>query len=681
MLLKKIKIKNIRSYENAEILLPKGSVLLSGDIGAGKTTLLLAIEFALFGLQPGQKGISLLKNSTNEGEVEVEFEVDGQEVLVRRVLKRGKKGVSQESSFISVNGKTEEKTSTEMKNAILNLLNYPAEFAKKTNLLYRFSVYTPQEQMKQIIIENPETRLNTIRHVFGIDKYKRIKENSAILASRLRESIRMKQGQISDLENLKLRKKEREANLKEIKKQIPEIDLRIKEVKKLREEKEKEVEGFREKIKEKQKMENEIEKSKILLMTKEEQVEKNKKEIKVLNERVETALKSFNESEFDEIVGKIGEKRKEYESLNKEIINLAAEINTLNSRKGDLEEKRHNMVNLRSCPTCLQEVSDAYKQTILTKIDKEIYDINNYKIEFDNNKQKKEISISRLNKEISELEERKGALQEMKIRLEGVEDNKKRVSELEGFNKELEKDIGMFYEQIKMLRESVSGLKKYENIAANKEEEISKIGGEERGFEIKKAEIAKEIELGNSEIKRLVEDIKEKEKVKGEMLYVSELESWISKKFLDLIAAIERNVMLKLRSEFSKLFNEWFGILVGDNFVVRLDDDFTPVIEQGGYELDYSYLSGGERTAVALAYRLALNQTINSMMSEIKTKGIVILDEPTDGFSQQQLDKMRDVLKELNSEQLIIVSHDQKVEGFVENIIRLKKELGVSRVV
>ncbi len=62
---------------------------------------------------------------------------------------------------------------------------------------------------------------------------------------------------------------------------------------------------------------------------------------------------------------------------------------------------------------------------------------------------------------------------------------------------------------------------------------------------------------------------------------------------------------------------------------------------QQDYEIDYAYLSGGERTAVALAYRLALNQVINKLMSKIKTRDLVILDEPTDGFSTNQLDKIR----------------------------------------
>ena len=131
--------------------------------------------------------------------------------------------------------------------------------------------------------------------------------------------------------------------------------------------------------------------------------------------------------------------------------------------------------------------------------------------------------------------------------------------------------------------------------------------------------------------------------------------------------------MLKLRSEFSKLFNKWFNTLVPETFEVQLDETFTPLIIQSGIEMDYSFISGGERTAVALAYRLALNQTINSVLSEISTKDIIILDEPTEGFSDVQIDKMRDVLQELNVSQLIIVSHEQKIESFVDNVIRIKK--------
>ena len=113
---------------------------------------------------------------------------------------------------------------------------------------------------------------------------------------------------------------------------------------------------------------------------------------------------------------------------------------------------------------------------------------------------------------------------------------------------------------------------------------------------------------------------------------------------------------------------------------MSLRDDFTPIIEQQDYEIDYAYLSGGERTAIALAYRLSLNQVINNLMSEVKTRDLLILDEPTDGFSEEQLERVRVVLEELELEQVIIVSHESKVESFVDEVIRFEKEEGVSRV-
>ncbi|RMD67792.1 SMC family ATPase, partial [Candidatus Pacearchaeota archaeon] len=109
-------------------------------------------------------------------------------------------------------------------------------------------------------------------------------------------------------------------------------------------------------------------------------------------------------------------------------------------------------------------------------------------------------------------------------------------------------------------------------------------------------------------------------------------------------------------------------------------ESFTPIILKGETEMPYEFLSGGERTALALAYRLALNQLINSFMSNIKTKGIIILDEPTDGFSETQINKMRDIFEELNASQLIIVSHEQKIEGFVDNVIRIAKEKDESQI-
>src|SRR3990167_3596322 len=199
MRLKKITLNNIRSYESQEINFPEGSTLLSGDIGSGKTSILLGIEFALFGLQPGQRGGALLRNGENEGSVILHLDLDGKEIVIERKLKRGKT-VSQDYSSIIIDGEKREMSVTEMKDKVLEILNYPREFSKKQNILYKFTVYTPQEEMKQIILEDPETRINALRHVFGIDKYKTVIENANIISSKLRRSERLKEGQIENLE-------------------------------------------------------------------------------------------------------------------------------------------------------------------------------------------------------------------------------------------------------------------------------------------------------------------------------------------------------------------------------------------------------------------------------------------------------------------------------------------------
>ena len=84
-------------------------------------------------------------------------------------------------------------------------------------------------------------------------------------------------------------------------------------------------------------------------------------------------------------------------------------------------------------------------------------------------------------------------------------------------------------------------------------------------------------------------------------------------------------------------------------------------------------LSGGEKTSISLAYRLALNKVINDCIENIKTKDLLILDEPTDGFSSEQLDTLRDVLDIIKISQIIIVSHEPKIESYVNYVMRVQK--------
>ena len=296
MKLKKIVLNNIRSYENQEIEFPDGSILLSGDVGSGKTSVLLGIEFALFGLQPGQKGSALLRNGKDLGSVIMEFEIEEKIIIIERSLKSGK-NVSQNFCSITIDGNKKIISVMELKNIILNLLNYPKEFSKKQNLLYKFTVYTPQEEMKQIILQDSETRINTLRHIFGIDKYKKIIENTSLLTLKIREKVRIKEAVILNFEQEKidLLSKENELYSKYSNLDLIEKDffLKTEERKKIQEEKEE----ISKKIEEKIKIQQGIEKTKIMILNKKESIANNTRTI----ERLKNQVLESQEIKFDEL--------------------------------------------------------------------------------------------------------------------------------------------------------------------------------------------------------------------------------------------------------------------------------------------------------------------------------------------------------------------------------------------
>jgi len=674
MLFKKLIIQNIRSYENLTIEFPRGSVLLAGDIGSGKTSILLGLQFALFGLQPGQKGSSILRQGEENAYASIEIEIDGETITLERTIKRSKSGgITQDSNVITTGTKREELSTSEMKDRVITLLRYPKEFVKKSNLLYKFTVYTPQEEMKAIVQEKPEVRLDTLRHIFGIDRYKRIKDNAQVLLQKVKESVKIKEILASELNLLK--EKFTLENEKKIRlaRETMNMNLDYQNLILTKQEKENKLTSSQGSIDEKKNLDSELGKLTILLQGKQDLESRMKKEVILMQKQIHEKI-DFSEERLKNVLGLLEKHKKLLDEKNSKFLELSSNVSVLDSKKDVPLQLKNKITSLEECPTCLQSVSPDHKCRIEKKTQYEIEEINR---DLEQKIQQKQTLSSDIEKEkelIRDYEADKNNFQQNKIKYEHQQTIETKIKSDAFVLDRTSNEIIELQNQIERLQEKIQTFAQSQETFESAKKDFQEINEVSRTKEIAMATTNKELEILKTRLEELSEEIHEKEKIREQINHLRGLQDWIQEKFIAMINLTEKNVMAKLRREFSSIFAEWFSMLVSESLSVRLDEDFTPIITNQDYEIDYDFLSGGERTATALAYRLSLNQVLNSMLSNIKTKDIVILDEPTDGFATDQIHKMRDIFEQLKAEQMILVSHEEQIEGFVDHIIRIKKD-------
>ncbi len=701
MLFKQISLNNIRSYIDETIKFPEGSVLLSGDIGSGKSTILYALEFALFGTEIGT-GEALLRKGSKQGSVELIFELNGKEYSIRRSLKMVADKIMQKEGYLIVDGERKEGMGTELKAQILDLLNYPKDMQSKKSLVYRYTVYTPQEHMKKILLDKKEDRLDTLRKVFGIDKYQKIKENAIIYAKSIKDEINFLKAQILDLDAKLEMYRAKNEKVIALENEIKEILPKLSETKKELENHKKIISN----LEKQQKLVNEeknrvnllsnslVEKRTQLNRTEDEkmtvklQISKLNEQISSLkNKNVESPLHINFENEKTKLKQTISKLESDMYEINNCIKGFEVNIDLLN-------ERNNNVLKLSKCPTCEQIVSDNHKHNYLGLNNTKI---NEFRDELDLCKKKKEFIENEMKKAKTEFEKisideikNSKVLQEIRLKemqlqgfMSNLETTNKRYEQIEKTFAEITSNMQILTEQILQLNEKIKQFPAIddEKIISAKNV-LDELNSNLKNLEIKKAKTESEKQTISKDLSDLEKEIEDK-KIKKEKISLLRLKyDWIDEFFVKLMYTIEKGVLFQVHGEFNSLFKEWFNMLIPEeNLSIRLDNEFTPIISQNGHEIDLEHMSGGEKTAISLTYRLALNKVINNLMSNIKTSDILILDEPTDGFSNEMLDKVRDVLDELNLKQVIIVSHESKIESFVDNCIKISKEEHVSRVV
>ena len=278
------------------------------------------------------------------------------------------------------------------------------------------------------------------------------------------------------------------------------------------------------------------------------------------------------------------------------------------------------------------------------------------------------------------------ALQQQESAYQLSQFQKKTLDEQEYQHLQLQQELEQLQPRLQQLREqlppaSVLSLEYLRQQCAQQRALSEDLRTQERSLAIEHASISTKLQDTLLVLQRLEEQRLHRNRLELKYTGLTRYQECLENFFLPLVETAEKKVMLKVHADFNAAFRQWFSILMDNDVIdVTIDAAFSPSITQNGYALAYEYLSGGEKTACALAYRLALNHVINELMSTIKTRDLVILDEPTDGFSDDQLGRLRIVLEELNAKQVIIVSHESKIESFVQHILKVEKKEHVSQV-
>ncbi|MFX1591978.1 MAG: AAA family ATPase [Promethearchaeota archaeon] len=699
MIVQAVKIKNIRSIKNLEIEFPPSTMLFFGDIGSGKSSVLKAIEFGLFGTLTAAdlSGDSLLRRGENKGSIELTFSIDGKKYIIKRGLKRTKikkKGeekevVTQETgSIIEYSGDEIAETSyapTDLRRNILSILNYSIPRYENANKipLFRYSVYTPQEQVKEILQADPKDRFEILKEVFGIEKYEITLKNIDVLTKSLNYKINEIEIHLKDIGDP-------ESLIPEKKKEIDDKLGQIKSIEKLIIEKDKDIENEEKHV---DKIQSELS-------------EYSKKLVEINNHQKMVDESISSKEKIEKTLGTLAKEISDSETEIKNLLKIKLDSNlTEEQLENQIKERRKTQSEKDRAKAVLEksikDINKLLKEGKCSLCGQEIHEKERFDSELIDTKdriEKLSNEIEKFKSEISELEAnlknlrafvynqtRKESLDKL------IEEKKKRENELRNLINQLNDKIETNQRKISIILKNynIKDLEKFKEFEDRFKSElrdqknlVKKLQKEKSGLEKDLSAEKTNLKLLENKLNELEENLSKKKWLEEKLEYIKDLKNWIDNEFPILIRDIEREIISASARQFNEYFKEWFRVLVEEENIeveIRIDD-FEPIITVNGYDSPFRDLSGGEKSALSLAYRLALNKVINEKHQEVKTKDLLVLDEPTDGFSQEQINKMQDIFEKLNTAQMIIISHERNLDSFVTDIFNFKKENHITKV-
>ncbi|MCX8192499.1 MAG: AAA family ATPase [Nitrososphaeria archaeon] len=654
-MIEEVWLKNFEGYENVRVKFTEGLNLITGRNSVGKTALLDSIVYGLFGVVPGIEHRLLVAHRSNVKETEVYIRFKSLKNLSRievyRILEV-KHGRAQTTfTKLLIDGKEVQVESLE---ELRKKVSYLLGVGYRT---FNWIVYSRQGRLIEIL-EPEKKEMDT---VLGIS-----------LLRELAEQIEQAKKKISRINGVDVESEYR--NL--VMRVIPLYEERLREVEKDIEVTLHEIEELKKEIASAespvtpilfQKV-RELEKYRNMFLevrnTKREFLSRygleNITSVAVEESRLREELKDTSER-ISELEKTLSEKISEHASISGRLKNVKQH---LQQHKLLIEEGR------ATCPTCGQDINQLKLFQIISE---------------------EEDEVSNLEKILRELEEDlielKKKLEEAKSYEKKTRERRERLNALIDTFRELDERENNINKLISLLEVEVSGILKSLNLDVDVKsprlyEEISlripsleMVQAKKDKLRILSEKLSSRIEVREDIVKRLEGEkakLREIEKKANAMSLANNIKEKLDK----LIEGRRESILKVLASRALDILNSMMDQRAYHSIIIDPETYSVSVHPVGLLgPIPAVRIGGGHQTLISLALRL-------SILSFIGFKHLIILDEPTYGVDQENLQLLLEYLTELRKyvKQAIIVTHYGYALEEADNIITVYKEGGISRV-
>lgn len=785
-MISKVRLKNWRSHEDSELHFSGGTNALLGIIGSGKSSVLDAICFCLFGTFPTLQARKLKLDDIltskpvgkSRAEVEVQFSEDGKNYSVKRVIESGRGTTYSE---IKENGKVIESPNTSRVNELVE------KILKVNYDLFSKAIYSEQNSLDYFLTIPRGQRMRKIDELLMIDRFEKARagavsvvkklldrreaRQSAIESAGLDESEKLVNNLKGSIESMRKEGAELAGKMEQLAAQRKNVEKEIREVRKVKdalEEMKREEKGIASVVEDTYRSMEEMEKS-----LKGSDIDASEKRLREVARNLADLEKAFAEEQrnytklqnqatkartevelvkrdrLDRLEKELEEKikaekelkskkmtpdkiEKKQDEKKKAVEKFVAEMEVARMRVNDAKETIDHLNKIHDkCPLCDSKITEEKKATL---INKKKFEIEKLKRRYAKAAESKDIN----EKELKELEEMAGKLEEMIESVKGIDKLRSEMNNTKNVYSVLEEQARSFEKDLSSVKDEVAKIEKRMLEArgkkdelesevtmareyANRKSKIESLLSSRKKLESKIRELEKSVEgKGDEQLEKLWKDLVTEEKeIAGKLASMSEiskekrarvgeLEAKLGgarreidevKKLDSLIEQMKvfekalEATQAQLRREFVASVNYTMNELWPNLYPYR---DFTGIqlsIEEGDYVLQLQeapgrwvnvegFASGGERSIAALTLRMAFALVLAPQLKWL------VLDEPTANMDVKAVEDLATTLGEHIGnfiDQTFLITHDEKLEkavtGYAYKLERDKANSGATKVV